>query len=111
MIRRVKQNKRYKYFSGDTEVIDKKRCALLEKALRHLRIPPGYTSVEVTPNSKTIIAKCLDTKNRKQYIYHPDFVNKQQKIKYCNLIDFGKKLPSIKRVLDRDMVGGDQKKN
>ena len=47
---------------------------------------------------------------RSQYLYHPDFTNKQQKIKYCNLIEFGKKLPKIKKQINIDVKNKKNKK-
>ena len=110
MIKRVKKNKSYDFFVNDTPIKNKKRKDILQEKFKKLRIPPGYISVELNPESKSIIAKCIDESNRKQYIYHPEFTNKQNKIKYCSLIAFGKKLPEIRKQLDSDMKNDDKKK-
>ena len=103
MIIRQKHGKGYKYYSNDIQITNKKQIKEIESKMKQLRIPPGYVDVILTPTSKSIIAKCKDTDNRSQYIYHPEFVNKQQKIKYCNLIEFGKALPKIKKQIKKDM--------
>ena len=111
MITRKKKGKSYKYYSNDVEITNKKMIKEIETKMKQLRIPPGYIDVNLMPNSKTVIAKCKDADNRSQYIYHPDFIEKQQKIKYCNLIEFGDKLPHIKRKIERDMENKRDRKN
>mgnify|MGYP006155884381 CR=1 FL=1 len=103
MIIRQKHGKGYKYYSNDIQITNKKQIKEIEGKMKQLRIPPGYIDVVLTPESKSIIAKCKDVDNRSQYIYHPEFVNKQQKIKYCNLIEFGKALPKIEKQIKKDM--------
>jgi len=103
MIIRRKHGKGYKYYSNDIQITNKKQIKEIESKMKQLRIPPGYASVVLTPKSKSIIAKCKDADNRSQYIYHPDFINKQQKIKYCNLIEFGEALPKIKKQIKKDI--------
>ena len=110
MIVRKKHGKSYKYYSNDVEITNKKMIKEIEYRMKQLRIPPGYTDVKLTPNSKSVIAKCKDADNRSQYIYHPDFINKQQKIKYCNLINFGGALPKIKKQINKDIKNKRDKK-
>ena len=62
------------------------------------------------PKSKEVIAKCKDADNRSQYLYHPEFVKKQKKLKYCNLIEFGKELPTLQRKIEKDFKSTDIKK-
>ena len=110
MIKRIKNKNKYKFYINGSEITDKKKIKILEEKFKQLRIPPGYTSVKLNPSSKSIFAKCKDAANRDQYMYHPDFVNKQQRLKYCSLIKFGKVLPSIRKQLDRDISANDKKK-
>ena len=67
-------------------------------------IPPGYKLIKEYPRSKKILAKCKDNKGRLQYIYHPDYVNKQKKIQYCELIKFINKIDEIKKDVKKQMI-------
>ena len=113
MIKRIKHKNKNKFYVNDVEVKNKNRIKIFEEKFKELRIPPAYISVELDPSSKSVIAKCVDESNRKQYIYHPDFVNTQKRLKYCSLIEFGKKLPEIRKKLDnelKDSSNNDKKK-
>jgi DNA topoisomerase-1 len=72
-------------------------------------IPPGYKLIKEYPKSKKILAKCEDKKGRLQYIYHVDYINKQKKIKYCELIKFINKIDEIKKELKKDIKSKDIK--
>ena len=78
--------------------------------IKSLKIPPGYRNVLINNYANSHIqATGVDSANRKQYIYHPDFINKQKRLKYCNLIAFGNKLSTIRRQLNNDIKSKDQK--
>ena len=98
-----------KYFKNSVKINDSRKIKILDEKFKQLKIPPGYIRVDINPTSKSIIAKCIDSAKRKQYIYHPDFINKQKKLKYCNLITFGNKLSTIRRQLNNDIKSNDQK--
>ena len=70
--------------------------------IKDLKIPPMWTNVKIDKSSKAKIqATGYDSKGRKQYIYHPDFIEEQQEVKFQDLINFGK---SIKRIR-KDYMG------
>ena len=64
--------------------------------IKKYRIPPAWKSVIITLN-KNIIATGYDTKGRKQYIYSQKHIEKKRISKYCNLIDFLKIIPLIRK--------------
>jgi len=70
----------------------------LLKRIHSLKIPPAYKQVKISsnPNSKV---QCIgtDTKQRKQYMYHHQWSEQQTKIKFMDLIQFGKKIKRIKK--------------
>lgn len=74
------------------------------KRINNLSIPPDWSSVWISKNSKGYIqAVGRDSKGRKQYIYHEkwnEYVNFQ---KYDNLKVFGKKLQEIRKQLLEDL--------
>ena len=86
--------KKFRYFHKSTKKTIKHKKTLLR--IKSLKIPPNYRKVKISksPTSK-VQAIGEDTKGRKQYIYHPDFVEEQQEAKFQDLIHFGK---SIKRI-------------
>lgn len=86
--------KKFRYYHKSTKKTITHKKTLLR--IKTLKIPPNYRKVKISksPYSK-VQATGEDTKGRKQYIYHPDFVEEQQEIKFQDLINLGK---SIKRI-------------
>ena len=75
-----------------------KEGSKLHKQLEKVYIPPAYKNVEMSSNPKEKIqAIGLDTKNRKQYIYNKDYIEKQKVIKFKDLIHFGMRIKRIRR--------------
>ena len=76
----------------------------LLKRIHSLKIPPAYKQVRIAsnPNSKV---QCIgtDTKKRKQYIYHPKWGEQQKKIKFNDLIIFGKKIKRIRKDINTNL--------
>lgn len=72
--------------------------------IKDLVIPPVWQDVWICPTANGHL-QCtgLDLKNRKQYIYHPDWVEYNQKNKFSRLKVFGKKLPIIRREIEKDL--------
>ena len=73
--------KKFRYFHKSTKKTIKHKKTLLR--IKSLKIPPNYRKVKISksPTSK-VQAIGEDTKGRKQYIYHPDFVEEQQEAKF-----------------------------
>jgi DNA topoisomerase-1 len=86
--------KKFRYYDKITKKTISQKKTLFR--IKSLKIPPNYRKVKInkSPHHK-IQAIGEDNKGRKQYIYHPDFVEEQQEIKFKDLIKFGK---SIKRI-------------
>jgi DNA topoisomerase-1 len=74
--------------------------------IRALKIPPAYENVTIL-NNKKIIAFGYDSKNRKQVLYHPSFIAKQNINKY-NKISMAsiKFFSKLKRKISEDLGGG-----
>jgi len=72
--------------------------------IKSLKIPPAYTDVKISNNSLSKIqATGLDTKKRKQYIYHKNHTKKQSKIKFNDLMIFGKKIKRIRKDINNNI--------
>lgn len=79
----------------DEKVIDR---------INKLRIPPAWKKVWISPNSDTHLqATGFDEKGRKQYIYHPKWIELSQANKFDKLIDFGLKLPKLRSRVRYDL--------
>lgn len=72
--------------------------------IRHLAIPPAWTSVWICPVANGHIqATGRDLRGRKQYRYHEDWRAARDETKYERMIAFGKALPKIRRRVARDL--------
>jgi DNA topoisomerase-1 len=79
--------------------------AALER-IRSLAIPPAWKNVRVSPSARTRIqALGMDSRGRVQYIYHPQFSARQQRLKYEKIERFGEHLPSLRRKTNKDING------
>lgn len=82
--------------------------------IKSLIIPPAWTDVEIEENRKAdLLVTGRDDKDRKQYIYHPNYTEKQNAKKFDRIIDFADQLEHMRRVtgqhlrkrkLDREKV-------
>ena len=89
------KTKKYRYFHKTSKKTIKHKNTLLR--IKSLKIPPNYRKVKISksPSSK-VQAIGEDAKGRKQYIYHPQFVEEQQEIKFQDLIKFGQSINRIR---------------
>lgn len=99
--RRKKHGRGHKYFDPNGQKIDKK---ILEERLEALAIPPMWEDVWIcTYLNGHLQATGYDEKGRKQYIYHPDWVAFRNANKFSKLVQFGKKLPLIRKQVQADL--------
>lgn len=72
--------------------------------IKKMAIPPAWTKVRISPDEKGHLqAVGLDSKERKQYIYHPDWVSYNQQHKFDSMIKFGEVLPTLRTQVAADM--------
>ncbi len=72
--------------------------------IRSLGIPPAYSSVWICPFANGHIqATAIDARNRKQYIYHHDWIAKQNEGKFHRMNEFAVSLSRIRRRVDHDL--------
>ncbi|MCG2420274.1 DNA topoisomerase IB [Aequorivita sp. F47161] len=84
----------YKDENGNT-VKDKK----IKAWIKSLVIPPAWTNVEISENQNAdLLVTGRDDKDRKQYIYHPDYITEQNSKKFDRIIDFADQLEHMRRV-------------
>ena len=69
-----------------------------------LAIPPAYRDVWICElENGHLQATGLDSRKRKQYRYHPDWLERQKRKKFETLPDIGKRLPRLRRRVRRDL--------
>ena len=67
--------------------------------IKSLVIPPAWTDVEIDENKKAdLLVTGRDDKDRKQYIYHPKYTEKQNAKKFDRIINFADQLEHMRRV-------------
>ncbi|WP_018701373.1 DNA topoisomerase IB [Amorphus coralli] len=72
--------------------------------IRGLAVPPAYVDVWICPlDTGHIQATGRDARGRKQYRYHPRWVEVRDKAKYDGLVAFGSALPAMRERVDADM--------
>ncbi|MBP0903177.1 DNA topoisomerase IB [Mariniflexile gromovii] len=82
---------------------DQKRKTIKDKNIRDwinsLVIPPAWTDVEIEENQKAdLLVTGRDDKGRKQYIYNPKYIEKQNSKKFDRIIEFADQLEHMRRV-------------
>ena len=90
--------KEFKYFNKNNEIKNEKQLDFFKS----LKIPPAYNNVTIT-NGKKIIAYGYDSKNRKQVIYNPNFISKQNSAKFKKIKDSIKYFSRLKREVKKDI--------
>jgi DNA topoisomerase I len=72
--------------------------------IKSLRIPPAWENVWISPYVKGHLqATGLDSKGRKQYLYHPDWSQMRCENKFDKMSEFGKVLPRIRKKIEKDL--------
>lgn len=77
--------------------------AALER-IQKLVLPPAWKDVWISPKKNGYLqAIGTDVAGRKQYRYHPDWVNRRSDHKYFRLLEFGKALPKARKQVEKDL--------
>jgi len=80
-----------------------KRPSLL-KYCRSLVIPPAWAEVWISPNQAAhILSTGVDQRGRKQYLYHPQWTDMRNQMKFNDLREFGQALPLIRERVEADI--------
>ena len=100
-ITRKPAGRSFRYASAAGKAVRDKRTLA---RIRSLVIPPAWTEVWICSDCNGHIqATGRDARGRKQYRYHPDFIQQRDAAKYDHLIDFGTALPKVRRTIARHM--------
>lgn len=91
---------KFKYTTKSGEPLSAAHVSRIEA----LVIPPAWTDVHISPDTAGHIqAVGLDSKGRKQYIYHPNWVQYNQEQKFDQMVQFGQTLPTLRRTISSHM--------
>jgi len=72
--------------------------------IQKLVLPPAWKDVWISPKKNGYLqAIGTDVAGRKQYRYHPDWVNRRSDHKYFRLLEFGKALPKARKQVEKDL--------
>lgn len=99
-IERRKRGKGYQYLK-EGEPLDSEED--LER-IKKLVIPPAWEKVKICPFSNghlQVVGR--DSRNRKQYMYHPNWTKFRNRTKFFKMTAFGKILPKIRARVDEDL--------
>jgi DNA topoisomerase-1 len=98
---RILQGKHVVYQSSRGKMI---RDARTLRRIRSLAIPPAWTQVWICSRAEGHIqATGRDDRGRKQYRYHPRWVEIRDRNKYDHVLAFGKILPRLRRQVKNDL--------
>ena len=95
----------FKYYKNKIEITNNDD---LEK-IKLLKIPPAYDNVTII-NNKKIIAYGYDSKNRKQVLYNPNFIAKQNIKKYDKISASIKFFSKLKKKIATDLGSSSNEK-
>ncbi|MEO8606661.1 MAG: DNA topoisomerase IB [Chloroflexota bacterium] len=100
-ISRQKTGKHFRYVNAAGEPI---RDENEIDRINHLRIPPAWTEVWISPYPNGHIqATGRDAKGRKQYRYHERWTQRRNLVKFSRMIAFGKALPGLRKHIQKDL--------
>lgn len=98
---RKKRGRGFTYFDVDGNRISS--APVLER-IKTLGIPPAWSKVWICPLANGHLQSTgIDVKNRKQYIYHFDWITYRKNSKFKKLATFGELLPIIRKTVEKDM--------
>lgn len=99
--------RRHKHGRGFYYTDNRKRKIKARKQIerfKKLRIPPRWQEVKISPiENGHLQAVGRDTKQRKVYKYHPIWSKFKNQTKFFKMLAFGKKLPIIRKRLEKDL--------
>jgi DNA topoisomerase IB len=101
-IARKRRGKGFLYLGADRRPVKSEQ--ILDR-IRRLAIPPAYTDVWICRHERGHLqATGRDARRRKQYRYHPQWRETRDDGKFARMIEFGARLPALRRRLKRDLA-------
>jgi DNA topoisomerase IB len=99
---RIRRGKGFAYKNLQGAVV--RDSATLQR-IRSLAIPPAYADVWICTHPRGHLqATGRDARKRKQYRYHPEWRSVRDAGKFHRMIEFGQRLPQLRRRLRKDLA-------
>lgn len=103
-LRRLRTAKGFRYVDANGRAV---RDAAVIRRIQKLAIPPAYEDVWICPREDGHLqATGRDARGRKQYRYHPDWMQARGENKFGLLSDFAQRLPRLRRQVQRRLRAG-----
>lgn len=103
-LRRLRTAKGFRYVDAKGRAV---RDAAVIRRIQKLAIPPAYEDVWICPREDGHLqATGRDARGRKQYRYHPDWMQERGENKFGLLSDFALRLPRLRRQVQRRLRAG-----
>lgn len=100
-LQRRRWGRGFTYLTPDGKHLDD---AQVRNRIDRMAIPPAWEEVWICLDpTGHIQATGRDSEGRKQYIYHPDWIELSNQLKFDRLLEFGASLPTIRAQVDRDL--------
>ena len=101
-IRRIRAGKGFSYRDADGRTVD----AETRERIEALAIPPAWTDVWIAPfQNGHIQAMGTDSAGRRQYLYHPEWRVRQDRLKFDRALALAESLPGARRMVTMDLRG------
>jgi DNA topoisomerase-1 len=98
---RQKKGKKFIFLDTNNDVITDEDTI---KRINGLVLPPAWEDVWICPYPNGHLqATGVDVKGRKQYRYHSKWSKQRNENKFDKIISFGKKLPLLRKQIDKDI--------
>jgi DNA topoisomerase I len=96
-LRRQRRGRGFAYLDADGKPVEDP--STLER-IEALRIPPAWTDVWISalPNAH-LQATGIDSKGRRQYLYHPAWRLRRDQEKFDDMLAFSQRLPALRRTI------------
>ena len=100
-IRRLRSGRGFTYRTDEGETV---RDTELRERIESLAIPPAWTEVWIAPYPNGHIqATGIDAAGRRQYLYHPTWREKKDRVKYDRAMALAETLPGARRGVTIDL--------
>jgi DNA topoisomerase I len=97
---RIRIGDRFNYMDGNRKLRDHEHLMRIRK----LVLPPAWENVWICKlHNGHLQATGTDKRGRKQYRYHPLWLNIRNRTKFFRLLEFGQSLPVIRKRVEKDL--------
>jgi DNA topoisomerase I len=101
-LRRIRHGRGFRYVDAAGRAVD----AETKQRIKELVIPPAWQDVWICPWSNGHIqASGLDDAGRRQYLYHPQWRVRRDRLKHDHALEFAARLPKIRQIVDDGLTG------